>query len=150
MPADKLVVVGVPFYGKRYVGVGATGNGLYQPFAPQGWPFNDSPTFHELVDTGLTDGNLTVIGPTAVAQPTNAGNDGKGINGFTRYYNGAAAAPWLYDPLLAGGTFISYMDPHGVADRAHLVASKHLRGLWAWEISQDDNANDLVAAMSSR
>src|SRR5438270_6165803 len=35
VPADKLVV-GVPFYGKRYVGVGATGNGLYQPFAPQG------------------------------------------------------------------------------------------------------------------
>jgi chitinase len=149
VPPDKLVV-GVPFYGKRYVGVPAgASNGLYQPFVPQSWPYNDSPTFHELVDTGLTDGNLTVIGPTAVAQPKNQGNDGKGINGFSRYYNGAAGAPWLYDPLLAGGTFISYMDPHAVADRVHLVGSKHLRGLWAWEISQDDNANDLVDAMSS-
>jgi chitinase len=148
VPADKLVV-GVPFYGKRYVGVGSAGNGLYQPFAPQGWPFNDSPTFHELVDTGLTDGNLTVIGPTAVAAPRNIGNDGKAVNGFTRYWNGPAGAPWLYNPLLDGGTFISYVDPKAVAQRAQLVNERHLRGLWAWDVSQDDNANDLVDAMSS-
>jgi GH18 family chitinase len=30
-----------------------------------------------------------------------------------------------------------------------LAQSKHLRGVWAWEISQDDNANDLVKAMTS-
>jgi chitinase len=146
--ADKLVV-GIPFYGKRYVGVGPTNNGLYQPFAAQGWPFNDSPTLHELVDTGLTDGNLAVIGPTALAAPKNLGADGQGVNGFTHYWNGAAGAPWLYNPLLSGGTFISYMDPHGVLERAQLARSKHLRGLWAWEISQDDNAGDLVNALSS-
>jgi chitinase len=148
VPAGKLVV-GVPLYGKRYVGVGATGNGLYQPFAPQGWPFNDSPTYHELVDTGLTDGNLNVIGPTAVASPTNLGNDQKGVNGFSWYWNGAAGAPWLYNPSLDGGTFISYMDPHGVVERVQLAASRHLRGLFAWEVSQDDNAGDLINAMSS-
>jgi chitinase len=148
VPADKLVL-GVPFYGKRYVGVPSTNSGLYQPFALQGWPFNDSPTFHELVDTGLTDANLTVIGPTAVAAPTNRGNDGKGVNGFTRYWNAAAGAPWLYDPSLDGGTFVSYMDPHSVVERAQLANSWHLRGLWAWEISQDDNAHDLVNAMTS-
>jgi GH18 family chitinase len=136
-------------YGKRYVGVPSTNNGLYQPFVPQGSPFNDSPTFHELVDTGLTDGNLNVIGPTAVAAPKNLGNDDKGINGFNWYWNGAAGAPWLYNPGLDGGTFISYMGPHAVVERAQLVNSAHLRGLWAWEISQDDNANDLVNAMSS-
>jgi len=32
-------------------------------------------------------------------------------------------------------------------ERAQLVSNRHLRGLWAWEISQDDNANDLVGAM---
>ena len=146
VPADKLVV-GIPFYGKRYVGVPSAGNGLYQPFTPQAWPFNDSPTFHELVDTGLTDGNLTVIGPTAVAPPANRGNDTKGVNGFTAYWNGPAGAPWLYNPLLDGGTFVSFVDPHAVVERAQLVSSSHLRGLWAWEISQDDNANDLVDAM---
>ena len=148
VPADKLVV-GVPFYGKRYVGVGATNNGLYQGFAPQGWPFNDSPTFHELVDTGLTDGNLNVIGPTAVASPKNLGNDQNGVNGFTWYWNGPAGAPWLYNPTLDGGTFISYMDPHAILERAQLVNSRSLRGLFAWEVSQDDNANDLVNAMTS-
>jgi chitinase len=147
VPASK-IVVGVPFYGKRYVDVGRTNDGLYQPFTPQAWPFNDSPTFHELVDTGLTDGNLNVVGPTAVAQPKNLGNDGSGINGFTRHWNGAAGAAWLYNPSLDGGTFISYMDPKGIVERGQLVASRHLRGLFAWEISQDDNAGDLVAAMS--
>jgi chitinase len=148
VPADK-IVLGVPFYGKRYVGVPSTNNGLYQPFIPQGWPFNDSPTLHELVDTGLTDGKLDVIGPTALAAPKNLGNDDQAVNGFSWYWNGAAGAPWLYNPVLGGGTFISYMDPHGVVERAQLVNGKHLLGLWAWEISQDDNAHDLVNAMTS-
>ena len=145
---DKLVL-GVPFYGKRYVGVPSANNGLYQSFVPQSWPYNDSPTFHELVDTGLTDGNLTVIGPTALAAPKNLGSDDKAINGFAWYWNGPAGAPWLYNPTLDGGTFISYMDPHGVLERVQLANAKHLRGLWAWEVSQDDDANDLVAAMTS-
>jgi chitinase len=147
VPADKILLA-VPFYGKRYVGVPTASNGLFQPFVPQAWPFNDSPTFHELVDTGLTDGNLAVIGPTALAPPKKHGFDDRGINGFTSYWSGAAGAPWLYSPSLDGGTFISFMDPHGVAKRVHLAETKHLRGVWAWEISQDDNANDLMKAMS--
>jgi chitinase len=149
VPASKLVV-GVPFYGKQYVGVGAASGSPYMPFAPQGWPYNDSPTFHELVDTGLTDGTFAVIGAAALALPTSSGNDGQGINGFSRYYDGPAAAPWLYNPLLAGGTFISYVDPRGIRDRVRLVDDKRLRGLWAWEISGDDDAHDLLNAMTSR
>jgi chitinase len=143
---DKLVV-GVPFYGKEYVGVPGTNNGLFQPHAAA--PSNDSPTYHDLVDTGLADANLTVIGPTAVSRSSGIGNDGTGLNGFTRYYDGAAKAPWLYNPTLNGGTFISYVDPHAVADRARLVRQDKLRGLWAWEISNDDNAGDLTAALAA-
>jgi len=143
---DKLVV-GVPFYGKEYVGVPGANNGLFQPHA--GPPSNDSPTYHDLVDTGLADANLTVIGPTAVSRSSSIGNDGKGLNGFTRYYDGAAKAPWLYNPTLNGGTFISYVDPHAVADRARLVRQDKLRGLWAWEISNDDDAGDLIAALAA-
>jgi chitinase len=142
---DKLVV-GVPFYGKEYVGVPGANNGLYQPHAAA--PSNDSPTYHDLVDTGLADANLTPIGPPAVSRSSSIGNDGKGLNGFTRYFNGTAKAPWLYNPTLNGGTFISYVDPHAVADRARLVRQDKLRGLWAWEISNDDNAGDLTAAMA--
>src|SRR5581483_1124167 len=144
VPAGKLVV-GIPFYGKEYVGVPSTDHGLFQPHGQA--PSNDSPTYHDLVDTGLADANLTVIGPTAVTA-SGPGNDGKGINGFTRYYDGAAKAPWLYDPALNGGTFISYVDPRAVEERVELVRSRHLRGVFAWEVSNDDNANDLVAAMN--
>src|ERR671937_618882 len=148
VPADKLVL-GVPFYGKRYVGVPSANNGLYQSFVPQGWPDNDSPTFHQLVDTGLTDGNLTVIGSTALAPPKNLGADDRAINGFAWYWNGPAGAPWVYNPTLDGGTFISYMDPHGGLERVQLASARHPRGLFAWEVSQDDDANDLVAAMTA-
>src|ERR671935_1355500 len=144
VPAGKLVV-GIPFYGKEYVSVPNVNHGLYQSHGPA--PSNDSPTYHDLVDTGLADANLTVIGPTAVSR-SGPGNDGKGINGFTHYYDGAAGAPWLYNPLLNGGTYISYVDPHAVSERMQLVQARHLRGAFAWEISQDDNANDLVAAMN--
>jgi chitinase len=140
VPAGKLVV-GVPFYGKEYVAVPAANHGLFQTHGAP--PSNDSPSYHDLVDTGLADANLTVVGPTAVSR------DGHGINGFTRYYDPLARAPWLYHPTLNGGTFLSYVDPAAVRDRALLVRAANLRGLWAWEISNDDNAGDLVAAMTS-
>jgi chitinase len=133
--------LGIPFYGKEYVGVPATGQGLYQTHAPQ--PGNDSPTYHDLVDTGLADANLVPIGPTA------ATGDGSGTNGFTRYYSFAAGAPWLYNPVLNDGTFLSYVDPPAVALRMALVDRLELRGAWAWEISNDSNAHDLVNAMTS-
>jgi chitinase len=134
------LVVGVPFYGKEYTGVGATNHGLYQPHGAV--PSNDSPTYHDLVDTGLADANLTPIGPTAVT----AG--GTGVNGFTRYVAAAAGAPFLYNPALEGGTFISYVDPGAVAERIALVHALGLRGAWAWEISNDDDAHDLANALS--
>jgi chitinase len=49
---------------------------------------------------------------------------------------------------LNGGTFISYVDPPAVAERIALVHALGLRGAFAWEVSNDDNANDLVNALS--
>jgi chitinase len=138
VPPHKLVV-GVPFYGKEYVGVGATNNGLFQSHGAA--PGNDSPTYHDLVDTGLADANLVPIGPTAVS------GAGAGVNGFTRFFDVPAGAPWLYNPSLNGGTFISYVDPGAVRERTALVRAAGLRGIFAWEISNDDDAHDLAAAM---
>jgi chitinase len=140
VPPSK-INVGIPFYGKEYVGVPAARNGLFQTHGPQ--PGNDSPTYHDLVDTGLADANLVPIGPTAVT-----GNGTTGVNGFTRYYDLLAGSPWLYNPTLNGGTFISYVGPREVAARTALVRLLGLRGAWAWEISNDSNANDLVNAMT--
>src|SRR5205814_2631504 len=122
VPRDKLVV-GIPFYGKEYVGVPSTNHGLFQPHGAA--PGNDSPTYHDLVDTGLADANLVPIGPTA------ATGSGAGVNGFTRYYSALAGAPWLYNPVLNGGTFISYVDPQAVAARIAIVDGLDLRGAWA-------------------
>ena len=61
-------------------------NGLFQPHGAP--PSNDSPTYHDLVDTGLADANLTPVAPPAVSRSSGTGNDGKGLNGFTRYYDG--------------------------------------------------------------
>jgi chitinase len=139
VPRDKLVV-GIPFYGKEYVGVGPTNDGLFQPHGAA--PANDSPTYHDLVDTGLADANLVPIGPTAVTAGA------VGANGFTRFFDAAAGAPWLYNPSLNGGTFISYVDPAAVSARVAVIDALGLRGAFAWEISNDDNAHDLVGAMS--
>jgi chitinase len=141
VPAGKLVV-GVPFYGKEYVGVGPARSGLYQPHGPA--PSNDSPTYHDLVDTGLADANLVPIGPTAVSR------NGYGVNGFTRHVDLLAGAPWVYNPTLDGGTFISFVDPTAVLERIALVRALGLRGAFAWEISNDDNANDLANALARR
>lgn len=140
VPRDK-INVGIPFYGKEYVGVPAAKRGLFQPHG-QSLP-NDTPTYRDLVDTGLADANLVPIGPTAVT-----GDGAAGVNGFTRYFDFLAGAPWLYNPSLNGGTFISYVGPREVAARVALVRTLGLRGAWAWEISNDSNANDLVNAMT--
>jgi chitinase len=140
VPANK-ILVGIPFYGKEYAGVGPANHGLYQPHGPA--PANDSPTYHNLVDTGLVDADLNVIGPTALT-----GDGATGLNGFTRYFDFLAGAPWLYNPALDGGTFISYVGPREVAARMALVRALGLRGAWAWEVSNDSNANDLVNAMT--
>ena len=117
VPANKLVV-GVPFYGKEYGGVAAANHGLFQAHGA----VNDV-TYHDLVDTSGA------------------------LDGFTRYFDIPAGAPWLYNPLLNGGTFVSYVDPGAVRERVTLVRALGLRGVFAWEISNDDNANDLTDAM---
>ena len=89
VPANKLVV-GIPFYGKEYVGVAPTGHGLFQSHGPA--PANDSPTYHDLVDTGLADANLVPIGPTAVS------GSGAGVNGFTRYFDFLAGGAVALQP----------------------------------------------------
>ncbi len=142
VPADKLVL-GVPFYGKEYVNVGPANHGLYQPFSNPA-TLNTDQTYHNLVDTGLVDPNLTPVGPTA------ASGSGAGVNGFTTYWDPFAQAPWLYNPTLNGGTFISYPTPRVIAERAALARLAGLRGVYAWEISQDDDAHDLVNAMAGR
>jgi chitinase len=67
VPARK-IVVGVPFYGRRWEGVGGTNNGLWQPIGGRG--------------SEVVFGN---IDPLVNAQ------------GFVRFWDRVAAAPYLYN-----------------------------------------------------
>jgi chitinase len=148
VPADQLVL-GVPFYGKQYIRVPPGNHGLYQSFNNSGldpnslqWDVTPTPTYHDLVDTGK------IVTPTS-----GTGNNARGLNGYKRYWNTDAGEPWLYNPSAPRlgdtvGVFMSYEDPHSVAERTQLVRSAHLRGAMVWEISQDSDSHALLNALS--
>jgi chitinase len=46
------------------------------------------------------------------------------------------------------GVFISYDDPHSVAERTQAVRTMHLRGAMVWEVSQDSDDHALLGALS--
>lgn len=140
------IVLGVPFYAKQYIRVGTANHGLYQPFDNTGmdvnslqWDQQPTPTYHQLVDVaGIVDAH------------------GIGQNGYTTYIDWKAGEPWLWNPAgvhaLASGsvtapTFISYDNALSISERNMLVRARDLRGLFAWEISQDSNASTLITAM---
>jgi GH18 family chitinase len=105
IPANKLVM-GVPFYGYDWVGVGTTNNGLYQSSA--------YPTWVGAVTYALVKSDYL---------PT-----------YTRYWNSEAQVPYLYNINTAH--FVSYDDPQSIAAKAGYVADKHLGGVMIWELSQ--------------
>lgn len=150
VPANK-IVVGVPFYANQYLRTA----GLYAPHDSSGldpntlqWDSTNHPTYHDLIDVAK------VLTPDGTAQ-----------GGFTRHWDGYAGEPWLYGPAIShdlcavprGGDFscaqpyteststvITYDDPRAMAERTDLVRTAGLRGVMAWEISQDSNDHALL------
>ena len=107
------LVVGVPFYGRVYGGVGAANDGLFQP----------------------------VTGP--VPNEWKTGTDYKAIVrrdpqslGFRRVMHPEARVPFLYNATT--GTWITYDDAESVAEKAAYVRTHGLGGVMAWEIGGDD------------
>jgi chitinase len=140
------IVVGVPFYARQYVRVGTANGGLYQPFDNRGlsavgvtWSSRTTPTYHDLVDVAriLTDSR---------SHP-------QGLDGYTRHRSPEAHVPWLFSrsarhPFGRVSTFISYDDPTSIAGKSRYARRQGLRGIMAWEISQDSDARTLVRALS--
>ena len=158
VPADK-IVVGVPFYGNQYIRTQPKNNGLYGPFDNTGLNANSlafdekpQPSYHDLVDVAQ------VLTP-----------DHKGHNGFTRYWNGSAGEPWLANPAQPHNlctsfnpdgscaapwtetvpTVVVYTDPQSASERTALVRCTHLRGVMAWELSQDSNDHALLGQLAT-
>ena len=106
VPKKKLVV-GVPFYGRKWTGVEATNNGLWQPInAPGG------------ADIVYGD-----VAPLVNAQ------------GYVRYWDATAKAPYLYNAETK--TFITYNDAEAEAARTAYVRKMGLGGLMFWQYGGD-------------
>lgn len=106
IPAEK-IVLGVAFYGRGFTDVRAIEHGLNQPYGR----FESAHDYAELANSLV------------------------GRQGFVRYWDDAAKAPYLWNSV--SRTFISYDDPQSLRAKAQYVKQHHLGGMMFWELSED-------------
>lgn len=121
-PANKLVL-GVPFYGRSFAGVGATNNGLFQPTSGAG--------------TGTWEAGVLDYKDIAANYAPR----------LARNYDTSAKVPYLYDA--AKREFISYDDPASMGLKANYIASKGLGGGMFWEVSGDTSDYALLDSLNA-
>ena len=105
VPRSKLVI-GAAFYSRMWKDVPDRNQGLYQMTAAAG---GYGPEYTELAAEYIDK------------------------NGFTRYWDDEAKAPYLYD----GSTFISYEDEESIGCKCAYVRQEGLLGVMFWEYSCD-------------
>ena len=105
VPAEKLVI-GIPFYARKWEGVPNVREGLGVEAQTVG---GFGASYGELLEEYV------------------------GKNGFVRYWDDEAKAPWLFD----GKTFISYEDTESMAEKIAYVKEKGLCGVMYWEYGCD-------------
>jgi chitinase len=66
---------------------------------------------------------------------------------YTRVWDEKAQAPWLYG---SSGVMISYEDEQALTAKVKYVRQNHLGGIMFWEISEDDEAFDLLRTLDSQ
>jgi chitinase len=106
VPGDK-ILLGVPFYGRAWGEVADQNHGLFQPGkAVAGF-----------------DGQYSSIAANLLGQ------------GFTRYWDDAAKAPYLYNAEKR--IFVSYEDQESLAAKCKYVRERKLGGVMFWEYFGD-------------
>ena len=121
-PASKLVL-GVPFYGRGWEGVGAAGAGLYQA------------------------GTAASVGTWEKGVFDYSDIKANYLPTMTRYWDADAKAPYLYDA--ARKLWISYDDPQSMKAKADFIKAKGLGGAMIWELSGDRSSELLDTLVSS-
>ncbi len=106
VPVAKLIL-GVPFYGRSWQQVSSVNHGLFQPGKPAASDFTPFGTIAE-----------SMLG-----------------HGFTRYWDAAASAPFLYSEDQK--VFVSYDDQESLEAKCSYVLARHLGGIMFWEYSDD-------------
>lgn len=117
VPAHK-IVIGVPFYGRKWIGVESTNHGLFQPIPPTATPQNE-PAYSD-------------IAPLVNAQ------------GYVRYWDSVSQTPYLYNAETK--TFITYNDAEAELARTKYVRDHHLGGIMFWQYAHDPD-NVLLEAI---
>jgi chitinase len=112
VPPEK-IAIGAAFYGKAWTEVGPENHGLYQ----KGKFLDHGGGSYRRLKTRLKEG-------------------------FIRYWDDSACAPWLYNPDT--GTYITYDDEVSIAKKAQYVKEWGLGGVMFWEITEDDEQGTLV------
>lgn len=117
VPAAK-IVLGIPFYGDAWSDVPGASHGLFQPGKPSS-------------QAGAPHGDEL----EAMLK-----------NGFTRYWDPLAAAPYLYSPEKR--IFVSYEDPQSIAAKCKYVLDHKLAGVMFWNYESDSTGTllDAIAA----
>ena len=122
VPIEKLVI-GAAFYGRGWTGVepGPNNNGLHQKTARTAYHCRGG--YQKLADPGFQK-----------------------EHNFTRHWDAAAKAPYLYN----GDIWISYDDPESVAHKIDYVIQRGMKGLMYWEYSGDTTGAMLQAMDNAR
>lgn len=107
IPSEKLVL-GVAFYGRYWSNVRSVENGLYQ-WSPGGDRGGEG--FDELRDRYINK------------------------NGFTRYWDEEAKAPYLWNPKTQ--TFLTYDDEESLHHKSAYIKARGLGGAMFWEYSSN-------------
>ncbi len=113
VPLEK-IVLGAAFYSRKWTGVKQEKNGLLQEAESIG---GYGPSYGELMEKYI------------------------GKNGFVRYWDDAAKAPYLFD----GSTFITFDDAESIRQKCAYIKEKGLLGLMYWEHSCDPTGTLLKA-----
>lgn len=108
VPKEK-IVIGAAFYSRMWKDVPAVDKGYNKVAESIG---DYGPGYDELVDR--------YIGP-----------EGEGINGYKRYWDESAQAPWLFN----GDEFITYDDPQSIRAKVQYLKEEGLLGIMSWEYS---------------
>ncbi|MGF7218282.1 chitinase [Spirosoma lacussanchae] len=117
VPASK-IVLGIPFYGRGWANVANKDNGLYQP---------------------STGKHSFISYDKLVADYINK-------NGFVRYWDKEAMAPYLWNPNTH--EFVSYADEASFVPKIEYVKTKGLAGVMFWEYLYDLQQDKLLNKLS--
>lgn len=119
LPADKLVL-GIPFYGRGWSGVGEDNHGLYQPFrsVPDG------------------DAGEGCFSARFIAER---------LSSMGEYWDRSARAPWRYDA--SQQLMLSHENARSIEEKCTLIHGLRLGGAMIWELSLDAEHHSLLRTL---